>query len=170
MESRSPNQQPNQSTVIWLAKWLPQCRKKEKRVSDLSCPTDHNFESSKMDHTRTTKQSVCNRISSITTCKLQSCPPQVLESKTNKATMKGLTPDSFNGPVMGPHNSSNSRQRLCVHGIMRMKYSVISKLPVCLVLNSALAIATTHQFQGCFQEALRLVKHKVSVSMGAAEA
>jgi hypothetical protein len=23
MESRSPNQQPNQSTVIWLAKWLP---------------------------------------------------------------------------------------------------------------------------------------------------
>jgi hypothetical protein len=70
-------------------------KEKEKKVSDLSCPTGHNFESSKMDHKRTTKQSVCNRISSITTCKLQSSPPQVLESKTNKATLKGLTPDTF---------------------------------------------------------------------------
>jgi hypothetical protein len=35
-------------------------------------------------------------------------------AKPTKQHCKGLTPDSFNGPVMGPHNSSNSKQRGCV--------------------------------------------------------
>jgi hypothetical protein len=144
---------------------------KEKRVSDLSCPTGHKLESSKMYHTRTTKQSVCNRISSITPYKLQSSPPQVLEIQTNKAT-NGLTPYSFNGACRGsPHNSSNSRQRLCVF-MASWEWTILWYPSSQFVWFSTLplALATTHQFQGCFQEALRLVKHKVSVSMGAAEA
>jgi hypothetical protein len=67
--------------------------KRKRKIGFWIChvPTSHNFESSKMEHTRTTKQSVCNRINNVTTCKLaEFSTTQVLESKTNKSNIEAF--------------------------------------------------------------------------------
>jgi len=92
MESRSPQsttQSINCDLACKMVAKVPKKKKKGFRICHVPPPAT-SWKVVKWTTQEQQKQSVCNRISSITTCKLQSSPPQVLESKTDKSNIEGF--------------------------------------------------------------------------------